>query len=264
MMKTLHFALLATLITASCSSLPNPNMQPGKPSAAAVELLQKSAAKAGNPWKTLQRVEVGFDGEWTRIVKKIQPDLVNADFRKTSKEIYSPSMRRVEQTHQGPGGIKQVLRTPGRIEVRFNGQLSTNETEKDAAALVADAYTMFVFGADYLLARGTDWRLWLGMQRQAIGDDPCHLIFGTLKPGVGRSAEDKVIAWVSQRDQRLRRVQFTLNGLASTGGADVDVTFSDYQSGPRDTEWPKHFLETVRRPLTVKAHEWRMTGLKAR
>jgi hypothetical protein len=123
---------------------------------------------------------------------------------------------------------------------------------------------MFVFGADYLLARGSDWRLWLAMQRQEIDGDPCSLVFGTLKPGVGRSAEDKVIAWISQRDHRLRRVQFTLNGLESTAGADVDVTFSDFQPGPNGTEWPRHFLETVRRPLTLKAHEWRMTELKVK
>jgi hypothetical protein len=70
--------------------------------------------------------------------------------------------------------------------------------------------------------------------------------------------------WISQRDHRLRRVQFTLNGLASTGGADVDVTFGDFQPGLRGTEWPRHFLETVRRPFTAKAHEWQMTELKVR
>jgi hypothetical protein len=101
------------------------------------------------------------------------------------------------------------------------------------------------------------------MQRQEIDGDPCDLVFGMLKPGVGRSDEDQVIAWISQRDKRLRRVQFTLNGLASTVGADVDVTFDDFQPGPNGTEWPRHFLETVRRPLTVKAHEWRMTALTA-
>ena len=229
-----------------------------------MKLLEKSAAKAGKPWRSLEKAEVAFNGEWTKTVQKIQPDLVNAEYRKSSREVYFPRLSRVEQTHTGPRGVKNVVRTSGNIEVGFSEYRTATEVEKDAAALVADAYTMFVFGADYLLARGSDWRLWLAMQRQEIDGDPCSLVFGTLKPGVGRSAEDKVIAWISQRDHRLRRVQFTLNGLESTAGADVDVTFSDFQPGPNGTEWPRHFLETVRRPLTLKAHEWRMTELKVK
>ncbi len=256
--------LLSCSVLAACTSLPNPNSPSGKVSDEAVKLLEKSAAKAGNPWRSLEKVEVAFTGEWTKVVQKMQPELVNPAYRKSSREVYFPRLSRVEQTHTGPRGVKNVVRTPGKIEVGFSEYRMAAEVEKDAAALVADAYTMFVFGADYLLARGSDWRLWLAMQRQEIDGDPCSLVFGTLKPGVGRSAEDKVIAWISQRDQRLRRVQFTLNGLESTAGADVDVTFSDFQSGPNGTEWPRHFLETVRRPLTLKAHEWRMTELKVK
>lgn len=280
--------LPSCLLLAACTSLPNPNLPSGQVSEAARQVLEKSAAKAGRPWRRLDKLEVAYAGEWTRIVTKLQPELVNAEYRKSSRELYFPRLNRVEQTHTGPRGTKTVLRTPGKVEVGFTsrelsgatldrmlrtaGKIETHvlphrqptEVEKDAAALVADAYTMFTFGADYLLARGRDWRIWPVMQRQEIEGDPCTLVFGTLKPGVGRSGEDNVIAWISQRDHRLRRVQFTLNGLESTAGADVDVTFSDFQPGPQGTEWPRHFLETVRRPLTVKAHEWRMTALKAR
>lgn len=259
-----QIVLCFILLTAACTSLPDPNQPLGKASPQAVRLLEKSAEKAGKPWRRLDRVEVAFTGEWTKIVQKMQPDLVNAAYRKSSREVYFPRLSRVEQTHTGPSGTKTVLRRPGKIEVRLPVYRMATDTEKDAAALVADAYTMFVFGADYLLAYGSDWRLWLAMQRQEIDGDPCSLVFGTLKPGVGRSPEDKVIAWISQRDHRLRRVQFTLNGLESTAGADVDVTFSDFQPGPNGTEWPRHFLETVRRPLTLKAHEWRMTELKVK
>ncbi|MBK8036236.1 MAG: hypothetical protein IPK22_03755 [Verrucomicrobiaceae bacterium] len=254
--------LLSCSLLAACTSLPNPNQSLGQTSRQVVQLLEKSAEKAGKPWHRLDRVEVAFTGEWTKIVQKMQPELVNAEYRKSSREVYFPRLSRVEQTHTGPSGIKTVLRTPRTIEVDLPINRQPTQTEKDAAALVADAYTMFVFGADYLLARGHDWRIWPVMQRQEIEGDPCSLVFGTLTPGVGRSAEDKIIAWISQRDHRLRRVQFTLNGLDSTAGADVDVTFSDFQPGPNGTEWPRHFLETVRRPLTLKAHEWRMTELK--
>jgi len=255
---------LPCLLLAACSSLPNPNLPSGQVSEAGVKLLEKSAAKAGKPWRRLHQVEVAYEGEWTRIVQKLQPELVNADYRKSSREVYFPRLNRVEQTHTGPRGTKTVRRTPGKVEVSFPQDRPPTEVEKDAAALVADAYTMFTFGADYLLTRGHQWRIWPAMQRQEIDGDPCTLVFGMLKPGVGRSEEDRVIAWISQRDYRLRRVQFTLNGLESTAGADVDVTFSDFQPGPQGTEWPRHFLETVRRPLTVKAHEWRMMDLKVR
>lgn len=258
------FASAVALLLNACSSLPDPQLQAGKPTPEALTILKQSAAKAGRPWQTTQIVEVGFSGEWSKIVKALQPELVDADFRKTSREIYTPHLHRVVQTHTGPGGCKQVTRTRNTVEVTYNGQPSTNEVENDAAALVADAYTMFVFGTDYLQARGSDWHLSLGMQRMAVNDDPCWLISGILKPGIGRSAEDRIILWISQRNYRLRRVQFTLHGLASTAGADVDVTFSDFQPGPQGTEWPRHFLETVRRPFTTKAHEWRMTDLKVR
>lgn len=261
-MKILLLAIVAATFTA-CTSLPDPRSPVQGSAEHAVRLLEQSAARAGKPWRRLERVEVAFEGEWTRIVQKLQPELVNAEFRKSSREVYQPRLKRVEQIHTGPRGIKTVRRTPTSIEVSFTEYRVATETEKDAAALVADAYTMFVFGADYLLARGQDWRFWPCMQRREIDGDPCDLIFGTLKPGVGRSDEDQVIAWISQRDKRLRRVQFTLNGLASTVGADVDVTFDDFQPGPNGTDWPRHFLETVRRPLTVKAHEWRMTSLTA-
>jgi hypothetical protein len=256
--------LLPSLLLVACSSLPNPNLPSGQVTNAARHLLEKSAAKAGRPWRRLDRVEVAYAGEWTKIVQKIQPELVNAEYRKNSREVYLPRLSRVEQTHTGPRGTKNVIRTPGNVEVHIPLYRQPTETEKDAAALVADAYMMFTFGADYLLTRGHQWRIWPAMQRQEIDGDPCTLVFGMLKPGVGRSEGDRVIAWISQRDYRLRRVQFTLNGLESTAGADVDVTFSDFQPGPQGTEWPRHFLETVRRPLTVKAHEWRMMDLKVR
>ena len=76
------------------------------------------------------------------------------------------------------------------------------------------------------------------------------------------SEADGVIAWIGDETQRLHRVQLTLLGLESTAGADVDVTFSDFQAGPYGTEWPREFDERIRRPFDVPAHRWRMTGLK--
>ncbi len=264
-MKLLSSLVLVVFLLASlnaCSNLPNPNRPGPRAETAGKPLLAQAAQVAGHPWTRLRRVEVGFDGEWTQIVSKLQPELVDAGFRQGSTEVYAPRLAKVEQHHQGQAGMKDVLRTPDTVTVSFNGVPATDNVRLDAAALVADAYTIFVFGADYLLARGQDWHV-LDGGPVAIGDDSCWLVSGTLKPGIGRSAEDKVIAWISQRSHHLRRIQFTLNGLESTAGADVDVTFDDFQPGPKGTTFPRHFVETVHRPLHIKAHDWRMLSLKA-
>lgn len=60
----------------------------------------------------------------------------------------------------------------------------------------------------------------------------------------------------------MRRIQFSLNGLESTRGADVDVTFSDFRKAPDGSLWRGHFLERIQRPIPAKAHEWQMTSLK--
>jgi len=61
--------------------------------------------------------------------------------------------------------------------------------------------------------------------------------------------------------RRLRRLQFTIEGLASTRGADVDVTFSEFWEAPDGSVWPGRFVEWVKRPVLVEAHEWWMTSL---
>jgi hypothetical protein len=184
--------------------------------------------------------------------------LVDAGFRKSSTEIYTPGRNSVSQLHRGPAGEKRVQRSPGNLEIWRNGEVSRGTEERRAAALVADAYTLFTFGSSVLKERGTSWRL---LGRRMLHGESCQLIAGTLRPGLGESSADGVIAWIGLETKRLLRLQFTLNGLESTAGADVDVTFNDFQPGPYGTEWPRHFLERVRRPLDVKAHEWKMTNL---
>lgn len=267
MKHTTHPALacclvLGMLCLSSCGSLPNPNQTHAAPSAQGSKLLRLSAERAGSPWTRCDKVIVALAGEWSEIVPRLQPELADAGYRGTSNETYLPRLNRVVQTHKGPSGTKHVVRTTGDVLVEYNGKRSHDKTANDAAALVADAYTMFLFGADYLGARGGDWVVVPASRDHTINGKPCWLVAGTLKPGLGRAAEDRVIAWVSKSDHRLLRVQFTLNGLESTAGADADVTFSDLRRGTAGMEFPHHFVETVRRPLTAKAHEWRITSLR--
>ena len=261
-MKPLLFPLLLPVFAlASCTTLPRPQITPqsaGDPEA--VRILRESSKQGGDSWQRLQRVEVAYDGKWSRFVERTQPILVDSGYRKRSVETYTPSLNRVLQVHRGPLGEKRVQRTPGRIKVWRNGEEASDRVELQAAALVADAYTLFTFGSSVLSKRGSGWQL---AGHRTLHGERCSLVEGTLRPGLGESDADAVIAWIGTETKRLHRVQFTLNGLESTAGADVDVTFGDFEAGPYGTEWLRHFVERVRRPLDVEAHEWRMTKLKA-
>jgi len=252
-------ALLLPLLAVSCANLPDPyvaNTSPADPKAIAI--MERSAAAHGDPWKRHSRVTVSFKGEWSRLATRIQPVLTDSAFRKSSVEIYRTGRKQVSQSHTGPEGTKMVTRDRNSISVSYNGTPSDDSEKLDAAALVADAYTVFVFGSSWLAENGTGFQLLPG---QSIDGEACHLVSGTLKPGIGRSPEDRFIAWISQDTGYLKRFQFTLNGLESTKGSDVDVTFSEMRIAPGGSVWPTHFIERVQRPVKIKAHDWRMTSL---
>ncbi len=252
--------LLLPFLAASCATLPNPyetDVSGNDEKAAAI--IKTSAKAHGNPWIRYERIRVSFDGEWGDLATRIQPALTDPRFRKSSVETYRTGRKEVSQTHTGPDGTKTVTRNGNSISVSYNGT-PTRDTEKlDAAALVTDAYTAFLFGTSYLAENGTNLQLLPG---RSIEGEPCHLVSGELKPGFGRSPGDRFIAWISKETNYLKRIQFTLNGLESTKGADVDVTFYEMKIASDGSVWPTRFLERVQRPVKIKAHEWRMTSLR--
>lgn len=257
-MKLFATALLLVLAS-SCATLRDPSSLPtSQNNPAAYAILKKSAASQGNPWTRHERVKVSFDGEWGKIATKIQPVLTDPDFRKSSVETYFPRSGKVVQTHTGSSGTKTVMRSGEKISVSYNGEASQNSETLDAAALVADAYTLFVFGSSKLVGSATALQL---LPSEAMNGEICHLVSGALKPGLGNSPKDQVIAWISKDTGYLVRLQFTLNGLESTKGADVDVTFSNFKTLPGGSVWPTRFIERVQRPVNIRAHEWRMTSL---
>jgi len=111
----------------------------------------------------------------------------------------------------------------------------------------------------WLSRQGTDFK---HIDERMLDGERCHLIAGRLSPGFGNSAEDHFIAWIGRDSSLMRRFQFTLNGLDSTRGADVDVTFSDFRKAADGSVWPGNFVEYIQRPLLAKAHQWRMTSLR--
>ena len=82
----------------------------------------------------------------------------------------------------------------------------------------------------------------------------------TLRPGLGKSAEDRVLIYVEKGDSVVRRVRFTLDGLETTRGAIVDVDMANYVR-IEGVRWPTTFFERVRRPIPISAHRWTLTGL---
>lgn len=261
-MLRLLLALGLVALTASCSSLPRPVVSTGLENEPSAErILRDSSSKSGDPYQRLRRVEVEYDGKWAKFATKVQPVVTDPAFRVASVEIYLPRESKVVQVYRGPGGTKTVSRTRGGIDVARNGASVTDEEQLHSAALVADCYVVFTFGSSALLERGSGWRI---VGSRHLGGERCTLLAGTLKPGFGMSAADGVIAWIGDETKRLQRVQLTLLGLESTAGADVDVTFGDFQPGPYGTEWPRYFNERIRRPFDVQAHEWRMTDLRVR
>lgn len=57
-----------------------------------------------------------------------------------------------------------------------------------------------------------------------------------------------------------RCVRMTLDGIESTRGAEVDVTFRDFRKID-GVLWPTDFDERIRVPFDLHAHHWKMLGL---
>ena len=250
---------LGLSLLASCSSLPVPGGSAGRgTSADAVAVLKRSAATSGNPWRNYREVKVAYSGEWSNLATRLQPVLTDPGFRKGSVETYQPRAGRVLQRHSGPQGTKQVVRQGSKTEVLVNGTASKDSEVIAAAALVVDAYTAFLFGPSWLVGRSNDLTL---LEEKPLGGERCELVAGRLSPGIGSSAEDQFIVWIGKDSGLMRRFQFSLNGLDSTRGADVEVTFSEHWKAADGSIWPGHFVETIQRPILTKAHDWRLNGL---
>lgn len=190
-------------------------------------------------------------------MQALQPALTDADYRHTSEERLLLGPRVVAQVHRGQGGVKSVLRDSTGVVVAYDGHVSTDRDVLETSALVADAYSMFLLGPAWLERNGTEW---MRLEDGSVGSRKYDRLLGRLRPGVGLSREDSVVAWFDRETFLLYRVHFTLEGHRNTKGAHADVTFSDYRR-MHGRLWPTHFIERVRGPVDIHAHEWIMEGL---
>lgn len=254
------FCLLAALgsLLVSCAS---PQISPREirlsdPRATAL-VAAAQRAQGGKAFARIRDLSVYYEGQWAPIGPRFQPVLADQTFRRGSEERLLLPERIIAQRHTGPGGQKMVLRTPGKITLAYNGARSADSEAQRAAALVADAYTMFLLGPFYFDRPGV---VFSSAGAATVDDAVCDGVLAILRPGFGFAKEDRVILYIDRTSQRMRRVRMTLNGLESTRGAEVDVTFREFRE-IGGVVWPTDFDERIRVPFPLHAHHWRMPGL---
>ncbi len=253
--------LLLTAVAGLLSACASPQIRTrdiGKSDPAAKALLIASQdANGKKAFSKVRDVSVRYEGKWAAVGPKFQPVLADTKFRRGSEERLLIAPRAMMQEHSGPGGKKIVVRKPDTVAVAYNGVVSNDAEANRAAALVADAYTLFLLGPFYFERPGVV----LASNGEAIVDKAlCDQVLTVLRPGFGIAQEDRVILFIDRTTKQLRRVRMTLSGLESTRGAEVDVTFRNFRN-IGGIVWPTDFDERIRVPFDLHAHHWRMVGL---
>jgi hypothetical protein len=245
---------------AACSSMPVPKGSAREP--AALALLDASQRAHGKEaFAAIRDLNVSYDGKWFPLVTRLQPVLTDITFRKSSEERTLFAEGVVAQTHTGEAGKKNVLRenaaAGATASVWYNGNPESNQEKVDAAHLVVEAYQLFLYPAFYVQRASV---IELAGSDNINGRD-CDLLLAVLRPGIGRSREDRVVLYIDRQDKLVRRVRLTLEGLASTQGAVVDVDHGKFVE-IAGVKWPTHFYEALVRPFPgLPAHDFSLTGL---
>lgn len=228
-------------------------------------LLQQSADAHGlAAYRSIADINVRYEGQWRPLIDRVQPVLVDKAYRGGSEERLLPKAGLVAQAYAGSAGPKQVLwrRPPGGdggggdIAVWFDGQRSADAQVLDAAALVADAYGLFLLGPLWMVARPHASR---HAGRERVDGRSCDVVDVWLRPGLGRTALDRLALCIDSSGL-MRRVRFTLEGFDGTRGAVAQVDTFDHERRFGVT-WPMRSYEEVVHPLRLPAHDWRITGL---
>jgi len=259
-LKRILLALTLPLLLNACASrgITLPAMTGEQPEARAL-LMESAKAHGLDAWQSIRDISVSYAGEWYGLVSKLQPTLIDADFRRGSQErLLLGETPVLAQQHEGPGGRKQVIRPVTGVEVFYNGTSTTDVDKKAAAALVADGYRMFLTGPFYFL----NGNLHLEMSEpEKVGGRACTTLIAVRRPGHGFSAEDRYLLFIDQEEKLLRRVRFSMEGLDSTRGAIAEVDFYEHRR-IAGMLWPTRFHERLKKPIpNLPVHDWYLTGL---
>lgn len=254
----LFLACLLAGAFASCAS-PQISTSAGRSSEprATALLAASQSAHGGAAFAKVRSLSVRYEGQWAPVGPRFQPVLSDTKFRRGSEERLHLESRLIAQEHTGPAGKKLVVRTPEKVSVIYNGVRSADAEAQQAAALVADAYTMFLLGPFYFDRPGV---IVSSAGDEVVNGAVCDKVLAILRPGFGFAEEDRVVLFIDRTNKQLRRVRMTLNGLESTRGAEVDVTFREFRT-IGGIVWPTDFDERIRVPFQLHAHHWTMLGL---
>lgn len=257
--------VVISLVLAACSGVPKPSGFVSNTDA--LNLFDATTKAHGrDAFLALKDLSIAYDSHWYQLIQKIQPVLTDGTFRGGSEERLLLRAGVTAQKHQGQAGSKFVLRqrdyassnVNGSTQVWFNGELSPAPEIVSAAALVVDAYRVFILGPfhyldgdHYFEMVGTAW---------IDGRLTDKLLIST-RPGLGDSEQDSHLLFIDREDKLVRRIRFTLEGLDSTRGAVVETDFSEFRL-MHGVLWPTQFFERVTRPIpNLPAHRWSLLGL---
>ena len=235
---------------------------------AARALLDESAAAHGlAAFADISDLSLRYEGEWRALIDRLQPALADAGFRGGSEERLLLREGVVAQAHTGPSGRKQVwrrtaARATGEVRVWFNGEEARDTDRRAAAALVVDGYSVFLLGP-MLLAQAWSAQRTLMLELagiEQVNEHACDVLRVRIAPGFGFAASEQLALFIDRKERLMRRVRFTLDGLASTQGAIAEVEAYDHVT-LHGVRWPTRFYERLLRPLPLPVHDWRLTGL---
>ena len=252
------------LLLSACAGVPELRPTTSQETAA-VQLLDASmAAHGGDAYAELETIAVSYDGEWGRAIRRIQPVIVDIGYRKRSEERLLLGRDEMLQRFEGPDGVKTVRRQGDDVTVAYfppAGQNAdprpANDDERNASAMVADAYELFLLGPSFLKRHAAQLQL---LEPETLDGQLYDRLLVHIRPGLGPGSDDRVLAWIDRDSRRLFRILFTIDGLPSTQGAAIDVTYHDYRQ-VGGLWWATRYVERVRSPFRVFAHRWWITGL---
>ncbi len=239
--------------------------RPPSDKGAALRLQESAEAHGLSAYRGISDISVSYEGQWRPLVNRIQPEVVDAGFRGGSQERLMPAQGIVAQAYTGAAGRKQVSwqrgagtkDRPRNVAVWRNGRPDLDAASRQAAALVAEGYGLFLLGPLWLVDRGLSVRP-AGTAR--VDGHDCDVIDVWLSPGLGEVSMDRVALFIDRADDITRRFRFTLEGTEKTRGAVAEVDTFDHERR-FGVLWPMRSYERVVHPIRLPAHDWHVTGL---
>jgi hypothetical protein len=257
-MRTHHLliAILGATLLAACASLPPSTVE--RSTADGQALLDAAATAHGwEAYRKLNDINLRHEGRWFDFAARVQPVLIDAQYRVSAEERILVGQRSSAKRYSGGKGPKHAFRDPTTLNLWYDGRAEPNAEKRDAAALVLDGYRLFLLGPLFLKEQGAV------VERAGEGrvdGRACDWLLARIRPGFGFSPEDRVQACVDREHRRFLRIRMSIEGLASTRGAVVEVDYFDYIV--RDgVQFPTRWFERVKRPVPIDVREWWMTGL---